>query len=457
MSAERVLAAAAALRDFTVDQLAAFCDEQPPAIAAILDGASGHIERIDGDADPSTARWRVVDLDGLRRDLAVRAEGAVRAEKAVPGRALDEPRLGIDVSSDTRLLLAEQTLSECATAESATERRILVATATNHLRQVVASVRPERGPWWSVELSLRLLGQAIERRPDRPGSIRLRLNVALACLAECDAAGDPVPAPDLVDTVLRFQRLTSVLEDPQLRGLVGRFFDLVMAQLVPRDRGSVPAPDRLIAAVACRRVRAQVEHGVGAAMNALVPLLKGLGEQPGLAREQGLCQVLGHLPDGRDRVVVYTDLLRILPRQCTWQAAADELLPGALVVVVTEPEATTRLASCAALLEHDLVRSPFGSDAALIGQAAHIFQHLADQIACLDDTVRDRSDQTRSELLTLAKAQVWTPGATLPVTAREGMRPSDLVRSRHRSRAAQQLEAGTHPGGLTPGWAGHPR
>jgi len=412
MSVERVLAAAAALRDFTVDQLAAFCDEQPPAIVAILEGARDRVERTDGDADSSAPRWRVVDLDGLRRDLAVRAE-----ESGFP-RALAEPCRWVGASSSARLLLAEQTLFECAAAESAAERRILVATAKNHLRQVVAGVLTERRPWWSVELSLQRLGEGIEWYPDRQGYTRLRLNVALACLAECDAAGHPVPARDLVDTVLRFQQLTAVLEDPQLRGLVGRFFDLVIAQLAPRDRSSVPAPDRLIAAVARRRVRAEVEHGVGAAMQSLVPLLKSLGEQPGPAREQGLYQVLAHLPDGRDRVVVYTDLLQLLPRQHTWQAAT-ELLPGALVVAVTEPEATTHLARWAEALEHDLARSPFGSDAALIGQAVHVFQDLADQAASLDGTVRARSDRTRSELLTLAKAHVWRPLTPPPGTTRE--------------------------------------
>jgi hypothetical protein len=356
MSTERVLAAAAALRTFTVDELAVFCDEQPSAIVAILGEASGRIERTDADADPVAVKWRVVDLDALRRDLAARAQGA---------QALAAPRCTISASSTTRLLLAEQTLGECAAAQSAAERRILVATAKNHLRQVVASTLPAERPWWSAELSLQRLDEAIGREPDEPAFTRLRLDVVLACLVECDVAGHRVPARDLVDTVLRFQRHPAVLEHPQLRGLVGRFFDLVMAQLVPKDRSRVPAPDRLIAAVARRRVRAQVEHGVDAAMHSLVPLVQNLGEHRGLDREQGLYHLVGHLPDGRDRVVVYTDLLQILPRQCSWQPAA------------------------------------------LIGQAAHVFQELAEQAAVLDGTVRARSDRTRCELLTLAKARVW--------------------------------------------------
>ena len=417
MSAERVLAAAAALREFTVDELAVFCDEQPPAIVAILDGARGRIERTGGEVTPPALRWRVVDLDGLRRDLAVRVGKSRSSQRPTEsGREPTEPRPMVGASSTTRLLLAEQTLCECATAESAAERRILVATAQNHLRQIIASALPGKRPWWSVELSLQRLGEVIDRDPDQRGDTRLRLNVALACLAERDATGHPVPVRDLLSIVKRFEHLATVLDDPQLHDLVGRLLDLVMAQLVPRDRGSVPAADRLIAAVARRRVRAQVEHGVGAAMHSLVPLLTRLDEQAAWPRKQGLYQVLGHLPDGRDRVVVYTDLLQILPRQYTWQAAA-ELMPGALVEAVTEPAATSRLARCAKALEHDLARSPFSSDAALIGQVAHVFQDLADQAAWLDGTVQARSDRTRSELLTLAKSQVW-----LPVTAREEIR-----------------------------------
>lgn len=412
MSVERVLAAAAALRSFTVNELAAFCDEQPPAIVPILDAAKERVERTDNEADPSVARWRVVDLDGLRGDLAARAGQSW--PRGVPAEAYRF----VSAPPATRVLLAEQTLSKCAATESLIERRILVATAKNHLRQVVASTLPGKDPWWSVELSLEWLGDTIEGHPDSLASTRLRLNVALACLAEYDTAGHPVPARDLVDTVMRFQRLATALEDPQLRGLVGRFFDLVMAQLVPRDRSSVPAPDRLIAAVACRRVRALVERGVGAAMRSLVPLLENLGGRSNLAHRPGLCHVRGHLPDGRDRVVVYTDLLQILPQQYTWQEGA-ELLPGALVEAVTEPTTTTRLTSCARALEHDLARSPFGSDAALIGQAAHVFQDLAEQAARLDGSVMSRSDNTRSELLTLAKAQVWRPVTAPPGTARE--------------------------------------
>ncbi|HEX2297771.1 MAG TPA: hypothetical protein VHH34_04500 [Pseudonocardiaceae bacterium] len=291
-------------------------------------------------------------------------------------------------------------------AQSADERRILVATAKNHLRQILAGVVTGGSPWWSMDFSLQRLSEAIERCSDQPTCTRLCLNMALACLAERDVTGHPMPVPDLVHTVLAFQQLATLLEAPPLRELVGRFVDLVIAQLVPSDSSTEAAPGRLLAAVARRRVRAQVDQGVAAAMHSLVPLLESLGGQQRPAQEQGLCRVLGHLPDGRDRVQVYTDLLQILPRQYLWQPAA-ELVPGALVEAVTEPQATSCLARCAEALERDLLRSPFRSDAALIGQVAHIFQILAEQATPLDGTVQDRSDRTRSELLMLAKAHGW--------------------------------------------------
>ena len=84
----------------------------------------------------------------------------------------------------------------------------------------------------------------------------------------------------------------------------------------------------------------------------------------------------GELPDGRDHAVVYADLLHVVPAQLHW-LSAGELLPGALVEVVAEPAVSVHLRRCARTLEADLVHSPFGSDAALIGQVAHVFQELA--------------------------------------------------------------------------------
>ena len=123
-----------------------------------------------------------------------------------------------------------------------------------------------------------------------------------------------------------------------------------------------------------------------------------------------LFQTVGRLPDGRDHAVVYADLLHVVPAQLHW-LSAGELLPGALVEVVAEPAVSVHLRRCARTLEADLVHSPFGSDTALIGQVAHVFQELAEENAGLDGTVVARTDEARSELLRLAKAPIWPPAA----------------------------------------------
>jgi hypothetical protein len=76
---------------------------------------------------------------------------------------------------------------------------------------------------------------------------------------------------------------------------------------------------------------------------------------------------------------------------------------------VVEPAASVHLRRCARALEADLAHSPFGSDTALIGQVAHVFQELAEEHSVLDGSVVSRADEARSELLRLAKAPVWPP------------------------------------------------
>jgi hypothetical protein len=89
---------------------------------------------------------------------------------------------------------------------------------------------------------------------------------------------------------------------------------------------------------------------------------------------------------------------------------------------VAEPAVSLHLRQCARTLESDLVHSPFGSDTALIGQVAHVFQELAEEHAGLDDTVVSRTDETRSELLRLAKAPIWPPASVPNRQPQEGRR-----------------------------------
>ena len=397
MTVQRVLAAAAVLREFGLAEISAFCDEQPPDIVAILDSAAPNVKPC------GEERWRVVDLAAVRRE----------ARRGVVADAL--PRPGPEEGPGARLQLAEETLTACRGEPSPDRRRVMVASAMNHLRQVLAATLPGRLPWWTVELHTDLLVDELRRHPDRVHAVRLQLGVAVARLAEGNVTGNPMPADELIETVARF-RDEPLLADNRLLGLVGGFVDLATAQESPP---AAPV-DRLLLAIARRRARAQVERDLGAALRDLEPLLRTLGAGHAHPYIHDLFQTVGRLPDGRDHAVVYADLLHVVPAQLRC-FPTGELLPGALVEVVAEPAVSVHLRQCARTLEADLVHSPFGSDTALIGQVAHVFQELAEEHAGLDGTVVSRTDEARSELLRLAKAPIWPPAA-LPTRPREGPR-----------------------------------
>jgi hypothetical protein len=64
------------------------------------------------------------------------------------------------------LQLAEETLTACRGEPSPDRRRVMVASAMNHLRQVLAATLPGRLPWWTVELHTDLLVDELRRHPD---------------------------------------------------------------------------------------------------------------------------------------------------------------------------------------------------------------------------------------------------------------------------------------------------
>ena len=383
MSAQRVLAAAAVLREFGLAEISAFCDERPPEIIAVLAAAAPAVEP-SGDE-----QWRVVDLPAVRRE-------ARRGVSTITHQ-------GQDASPGPRLELAEEVLSACRVEPSPHRRRVMVASAANHLRQVIAVTLPDRPPWWQVDLDAERLGHEFRRHLDPVQAVRLQLGVAIARLAEGNVSGHPVPAGELIETVARF-RDEPLLDDRRMRGLVGGFVDLATAQA---SRPDAPV-DRLIVAVARRRAHVQVERDLNAALQTLEPLLLTLGHRQAQSSANDLFQTVARLPDGRDHAVVYADLLHVVPAHLQWHPTSEPL-PGALVEVVVEPAVSVHLRRCARALEADLAHSPFGSDTALIGQVAHVFQELAEEHSVLDGSVVSRADEARSELLQLAKAPVWPP------------------------------------------------
>ncbi|MHA6628074.1 hypothetical protein ACU61A_21760 [Pseudonocardia sichuanensis] len=402
-----MLAAAAVLRRFSLPEITAYCDEPPDAIEDILAKAAPAVERIEGAPEPpGVVRWQVVDRVGLRRRMS-----RPSAAPAVP------PPYRV---SEDRLRYVEETFAQCGAEPSAHQRSVLVTTAVNHLRQVLAHDLPGSPAWWAVRLTDRIETE-LGAHPDRFTAIRLQLDVAVARLALGNVAGESIPVHDLLDAVVRFQSGAAKLEDHDgiLSTLVGGFVDLVTAQLASSPRTVV---DQLVVALARRRVRARVRSDAEGAMRALEPLVRGLAVGPD-PTVHGLHRDLGHTPDGRDRAVVYSDLLTLLPAQFHCQRRADPL-PGVLAEVVGEPVVINHLASCARTLEADLLRSPVRSDRGLIGQTVHIFQALAEQGEGLDSDVRARGDRARSELLSLAMVPAWPAPTIAPPATRseQGLR-----------------------------------
>ncbi len=394
MSAGRVLAAAAALREFSAAEIASYCDEEPSAIVEILDSTDGAVERAElaSDDPGAPARWRVAEPLVLRQLLQSWTDG--RRLPAVPD----------DDNAADQLWHAERTLLRCSAERSGERRRVLVSTAVNHLRQAVASILAVEIPWWALELGSERLDDELRRLPDPGTGTRLRLGVTVARLAVGHITRTPVPVGNLVDTVADFRTETADISGyAWLEGLVRGLVDLATAQVAPV---SGPVVHQLVVAVARRRVAAQAETDPSAAMSALDPLVRRLAGATGTQQVDDLYRTLQHLPDG-DHAVVYTDLLAMLPREVRYDRRSEPL-PGGLVELVGDHAAADRLRHCAATLESDLRTGDIHSDAGLIGQAAQVLQQLADE-ARDDDVIRSRGDATRTELNVLAKTHMWPP------------------------------------------------
>jgi hypothetical protein len=282
----------------------------------------------------------------------------------------------------------------------------MARTALNYLRQVVAAGGTGDVDWWDVEL-LGLRGADGGRGARRS---RILTDVALARMTDCAAAGETIAIDYLIEAAAGTRGLfrSAEVDRQRLARLLDRFSALARELTTPPRReppaAVCPAATaRLLSAVAWGRADIRAARG-GAAAQVLVDLLKGIGRsriRAESAHPVSLYQVLGNLPHGRQRVVVYTDLLNLLPRQFE-VALADQVLPGALVEAVAGPAASDHLREYATMIETDLVRSPFGSESALIGQVTHVLQDLAVRESRSDGSVVARTDRTCAELLSLA-------------------------------------------------------
>ncbi len=422
MKASAVLAAAAALHEFTLGQVAAYCDGDLREMEGVIDSFSRFFTVVDRAADARQGdarqerRWRVVDAAGLRAAIAQDSPAQDSPAQDSPptsrATALSSRRAVAARSLEARLVLAEETLVDCGAEPSAVDRRVMATTVMNYLRQVLAMLDPGRADWWEIEAygppatSVRL--------PDDDAAVsrsRLLTDVALARMTACEAAGETLAIDYLIEAGRLFA--SDEVDRPRRSRLFERFANLareLTAPSAPRPTTgvSMEAPARLLFAVAWGRACVRFDGDGSTAAQDLVNLLKGFARSPFCTAEGTpvpLYQVLGRLPHGRRRVMVYTDLLDLLPRYFE-VALTDQIVPGALAEAVAGDAASNHLREWAAVIETDLACSPFRSDSALIGQVAHVFQDLAVKEAGLDRSVVERADRTRAELLSLAGVPV---------------------------------------------------
>jgi hypothetical protein len=383
MSRERVLAAAAALRTFSAAQLAAYCDEDEQSVRKVLELEQDLFARDD------PGRWRVVD------GAAIVPHAAAPTITRAPRGSYSGPVASGQVL-EARLLLAENKLVDVIDEESRTGRKILVATALNHIRQVVAAALPDEPPWWDVSLPNNDAIDAAEG-PDASVKSLLKSVLAVARLASAEANETPLRIQDLA-------AVTSNVTSIDRSGVVELVIELAHRIATGGQGGQKLIPTaQLLAGIAFRRARAWARDDKSGGCSALQTILSGMASDLPTTvdgRPAGLYRELSSTPEGHFRVAVYRDLLQVVPRQFQC-VEARSIFPGAIVEAITDSRTKNHLRACAETLEADLRQSPFCSESALIGQTAHIFEDLAQRSAELDATVIARSEETRADLLTL--------------------------------------------------------
>jgi hypothetical protein len=397
MSRAGILAAAAALRQFTAAQLTAYCDEDEAAVSAFLSGQPGPWEWL-----PDTCEWRVVDLAGIRAQLAAAGPDPPAAPPPVPAGPADP--------ADS-LLFAEDLLLTCQ-EDPAADRKVIARTALNHVRQFIAAVRPAAGPWWRIGLTAR---GAIPDLPLASGDFvtaaRVRIDIALARLVGAEAAGQRVSEQQLIGLISAawdVECLPESMDGARWRDLDERFTALCREVVdPPGGAGRTSAPATFLAELALLRAPDRARRS-SASSEVLARLLDALSRVP-TAADHGavspLFRVLDRRPDGVRRLAVYSGLLALVPHGCRCRPESEPL-PGVVVEAVADDLASRHLEDSAWELARGLSGFPEPSLSALIGQASYVLDEVASRRASLDSDVVSRSELTRKELLSLGNVLV---------------------------------------------------
>ncbi len=398
-----VLAAAAALGAGTTAQVAIYSGAPAEVVEMELAAlGTDTIRRIDHEpgnspdsGGPITAPrdggvWRVQNLAQLRK--AIPTTTTETAPPVARERADRIPPL---------LRFAEDTIIRSSRESRPDSRLVMAKTAKNYLKQCVAD--PQRNAaWWLSDL-LPSDRQALNVAEQMSADVYTRFlaNVALARMAETEAAGEELNLRFLVQAASFVTDLVDSFGSPKVRILFDRFVDLALSVAPPQSPVTM-----LISNVALRRAKATgAENLVDAARWTRDALHQFSHVVP--EKEQGtgslLFHVLGSLPGGGKRVSVYADLLKLMPSQFRYRQE-KVLIEGAVVEAVTDAATFDRLENFAGRLERGLAHSPFQSGPALINEVVYLFEDMTVESARVDRSVIPRSEEARRELISLAYA-----------------------------------------------------
>jgi len=206
------------------------------------------------------------------------------------------------------------------------------------------------------------------------------------------------------------------MDAAEFTSLLVYFLDLARrltgARAEPRegDWSARPAA-RLLTALGWLQIRRQATKDRKQAADAVLKMLGDFDSTLGpLPLTSKLCTVVGELPDRQIEVLVYDDLLDMLPRHLR-VSRSKEVIPDLLVLAIVGADASARLEGLAARIETEIDRTKVMSDNGVLGVTAHVLADAAAEASAADETLRDRSDNVRTRILELAGASLGPSGA----------------------------------------------
>jgi hypothetical protein len=205
--------------------------------------------------------------------------------------------------------------------------------------------------------------------------------------------------------------LADNMDDAEYTSLLVHFLDtarrLTDARTTLEDRDWTARPAaRLFTALGWLQIRRQAVRDGKQAADAALRLLGDFYSTTGFrSLANRLCTVVQERPDRNLEVLVYDDLLDMLPRHLR-VSRSKEVIPDLLVLAIVGADASARLSSLAERIEQEIDRARVVTDSGVLGVTAHVLADAAIEASKADETIIDRSDGVRTRILELAGASL---------------------------------------------------